>query len=184
MGDSKGTISGDAALRSVGVAAEDDGPSLFHHQSAFELVPMLSYHAKKELRTRAKEIERNKATSENDDNNEAEEIHELDELRRSADNETAQNKTVEDERRGEVVNYGDVLQLRHRDSNLFLKMRSKRALLDKECKDVRLADGSPSSYFRVSPKFKTRSMGTPVGLPLPEGSVSLHSNDASLRSLS
>ena len=58
VGTSAGTMIGDTALGRVGVqvAARGGAPSLQQHECAFEICPMLSYHAMKELRREMKEV--------------------------------------------------------------------------------------------------------------------------------
>lgn len=209
-----GIMIGDSALGRVGVQQprKDDAPSLQQHECVFEICPMLSYRAKKDLIREQNELDKradeagalssipedkskskdqgstatshstlgsirnalsngfgvvgpamtgsDSDSSDEEDNEDAGD--QLEELTRSAENEVRQNNVTLKERLGEIVQYGDVVQLRHVESDLFLKMRSKRAPLDKECKSVVLAEGSLSSYFRLKPRFKTRSLGTPV----------------------
>ena len=172
VGTSAGTMIGDTALGRVGVqvAARGGAPSLQQHECAFEICPMLSYHAMKELRREMKEVALAAASNagkgndygDKDGDGADSDAMKIEEVRKSMRNEAEQNALALNERRGEIVNYGDIVQLRHCHSDLYLKMRGKRAALDKDCKSVSLASGSLSSYFRLSPRFKTRSMGTPV----------------------
>ena len=138
--------------------------SLRYSQAVFKIWPMLSYRAIKELNRHTQEIDTaalsRGGSTEGKEAKDEEEV--LEGLRYTAQNERRQNEQAPIRERGLVVKYGDVVQLQHVESGLFMKMRGKTALLDKQCKGVALADGSTSSYFIIMPRYKNRSIGSPI----------------------
>jgi hypothetical protein len=63
---------------------------------------------------------------------------------------------------GAAVKYGDVVQLEHRTSQLFLALFKDPAPVNSSCRMVSLDHGSAACHFRVLPRFKVRSLGSPV----------------------
>ena len=86
----------------------------------------------------------------------------LKELHRSEQNESRQNTLAPLEQRGSVLNYGDVVQLLHVHSDLYVKLLERTAYLDKDCLALALGKGGEDCYFQLKPRFKTRSVGSPV----------------------
>ncbi len=60
------------------------------------------------------------------------------------------------------IKYGDIVQLQHLGTGMFVSMKKKPALLNSNNRKVVLNNGSLASHFRVLPRFKVRSEGTPV----------------------
>ena len=77
--------------------------------------------------------------------------------------ETSMNAKVNARRTGEVVTYGEEMQLLHYDSKSFLEGSKNCAEIDKSCNMVRLNDqGSKGVCFIVLPRYKYRNEGQPV----------------------
>jgi hypothetical protein len=62
----------------------------------------------------------------------------------------------------EALRYGDVVQLQHLDSGLFVAMHQTPAPLNPNCRKVTLREGSLSAQFCILPRFKVRSIGSLV----------------------
>ena len=60
------------------------------------------------------------------------------------------------------VKYGDVVQLEHRKSELFVAMHKTPGQVNPSSKRVSLKKGSAASHFRIMPRFKVRSIGSAV----------------------
>ena len=64
---------------------------------------------------------------------------------------------------GEVVSYGDEIQLLHYDSSSFLEGGKQCAELDRSCYIIRLSSqGNKSVYFTIEPRYKYRNEGQSV----------------------
>jgi len=80
-------------------------------------------------------------------------------------NESAQNEEALGKRHrglGLPIKYGDVVQLEHRKSRLFLGMHKTPAPVNSNHRKVSLKPGSYAAHFRILPRFKVRSMGSLV----------------------
>ena len=55
--------------------------------------------------------------------------------------------------------YGDIVQLEHRKSELFVALHKTPAPVNSSCKKVALKPGSFAAQFRIAPRFKSRSLG-------------------------
>jgi hypothetical protein len=62
----------------------------------------------------------------------------------------------------EAIRYGDVVQLQHVNSGLFLAVHKTPAAQNPNCRKVSLKAGSLAVHFKLLPKFKVRSVGSPV----------------------
>jgi hypothetical protein len=62
----------------------------------------------------------------------------------------------------ELIKFGDVIQLQHVSSGLFLATHKTPAPLNPNCRRVSLKHGSMASNFRILPRFKVRSVGSLV----------------------
>ena len=60
------------------------------------------------------------------------------------------------------IRYGDLVQLQHLSSGLFVAMHKTPAPLNPNCRRVSLKAGSLAAHFRITPRFKVRSMGSLV----------------------
>jgi hypothetical protein len=70
------------------------------------------------------------------------------------------NKKIFDRRRGELVTYGDELQMLHYDSKSFLEGSKNCSEIDKSCNMVKLnSQGSKMVCFVVEPRYKYRNPG-------------------------
>lgn len=77
--------------------------------------------------------------------------------------ETNLNRKIFERRRGELVQYGDELQMLHYDSNSFLEGSKNCSEIDKSCNMVKLnSQGSKMVCFVVEPRYKYRNEGQPV----------------------
>ena len=74
------------------------------------------------------------------------------------------NKDVARDRKGDVVRYGQVIQLRHNKSGKWLKVNTKDVgEIEKDCLATHLGkSGNPSCWFSVMPRYKSRSEGAAV----------------------
>lgn len=87
----------------------------------------------------------------------------MSQLNKKLSEETSQNKKSFERRRGELVCYGDEIQLLHYDSKSFLEGSKNCAELDKSCNLVKLNNqGSKCVFFVVEPRYKYRNEGQPV----------------------
>lgn len=64
--------------------------------------------------------------------------------------------------RKEALRYGQVIQLLHVKSNLFITCHHSAALKDASCRKVSLREGALSAQFQVSPCFKAQTEGSVV----------------------
>jgi hypothetical protein len=72
---------------------------------------------------------------------------------------------MEDLRRGggKFLKYGDIVQLEHLPSGLFVTAHEGAARVDPHCRHVSLeGDGSYAAHFRILPRYKMRTVGSPV----------------------
>ena len=86
-------------------------------------------------------------------------------MRARAKNESAQNEEALGKLHrglGLPIKYGDVVQLKHRKSRLFLGMHKIPAPVNSNHRKVSLKPGSYAAHFRILPRFKVRSMGSLV----------------------
>eukprot|EP00347_Sterkiella_histriomuscorum_P021853 403332539 len=73
------------------------------------------------------------------------------------------NVKILDRRMGEIVTYGQEIQLLHCDSETFITAKKMCADVDKSCNKVELSDhGSSSIYFKVMPRYKYRQEGEKI----------------------
>ena len=61
-----------------------------------------------------------------------------------------------------VLYYGNVVQLQHVSSGLFLACGQEAALKDINCRSIKITAGSSACYFRIKPKLAYRREGTVV----------------------
>lgn len=76
-----------------------------------------------------------------------------------AEKEAERNEEDLKKSRGSMLLYGQIIQLQHVETGLFLAARSSVAKLDKNCLALYLDEGASSCYFRVSPRYKVRTEG-------------------------
>lgn len=73
------------------------------------------------------------------------------------------NSKILERRMGEIVTYGQEIQLLHCDSQTFISAKKMCADIDKSCNKVELQDhGSSSIYFKVMPRYKYRQEGEKI----------------------
>ena len=73
------------------------------------------------------------------------------------------NAKILERRKGEIVTYGQEIQLLHCDSETFITSKKMCAEVDKSCNKVELSDhGSSSIYFKVMPRYKYRQEGEKI----------------------
>ncbi|KAK3288715.1 hypothetical protein CYMTET_3820 [Cymbomonas tetramitiformis] len=66
---------------------------------------------------------------------------------------------------GNIVNYGDVIQLRHLGTGEYVTIKKERAEQDRQCMRVVLQkDGDEGSWLQVMPAYRGKSEGDPVML--------------------
>ena len=184
-----GLLIGDCALSRLGIEEKNNdrvesstkSTNLHHEVCVFKLLPMLSYRARQEFEAKREEMREreqlrvqrersNGETSGAEDESDADidrpldeyEFQLLKELELSEQNEEKSNDRAPIEQNGSVLHYGDVVQLLHVHSNLFVKFLDKAAALDRDCNAVELGKGGEDCYFVLKPRFKTRSVGSPV----------------------
>ena len=63
---------------------------------------------------------------------------------------------------GHGLKYGDVIQLEHPRSGKFLRMHEDPASVNSSCRKADFGPGQLGAHLRVLPRFKVRTMGTPV----------------------
>lgn len=84
-------------------------------------------------------------------------------LNKKLQEEVSMNKKIFDRRRGELVSYGDELQMLHFDSKSFLEGSKNCSEIDKSCNMVKLnQQGSKMVVFVVEPRYKYRNEGQSV----------------------
>ena len=168
-----GFLTGDMVLRSCGIELipekGDSRPlpqtSLEFSSNVFAIVPMLAYRARGELRKFNKRVEALRA---NDEDGAADAKKDRKQKKvlftRNAGEEESNAETLSHvlAGAGDVIKYGDVVQLLHVNTGLFVKLSKKTALIDKDNRLVCLRSGSPGVYLKLLPRFKTRALGTPV----------------------
>lgn len=151
---------GDAALRNLKVEVNGETASRCFDDCVFRIVSKLNYRAKTDVHRVLK------ASQFSDDPEAAAAALGLDEARRRADVEAAQNedalRVLRAEGSGIPLLYGDVIQLEHRKSKLFLASHKTPALMNTSTRKVTLKAGSAAAHLRVLPRFKARSIGSPV----------------------
>jgi hypothetical protein len=62
----------------------------------------------------------------------------------------------------EAIRYGDVVQLQHVRSGLFMAVHKTPAPSDPNCRKVSLKAGSRAAHLKILPKYKVRSIGSLV----------------------
>ena len=153
---------GDPSLRNVAVQrdAEDASPPGNYDNCVFRLCSKFSYRARGELKTVEKEIRaaKNQAKMRRALN--------LDLAKQRAANEAAQNAELLGKLQrcegGAPVKYGDVVQLQHLSSGLFLGLHKTPAFVNPNARRVSLKRGATAGQFRIMPRFKVRSVGSVV----------------------
>ena len=60
------------------------------------------------------------------------------------------------------IHYGDIVQLEHTVSKLFIEMKNHAAAVNGNNRRVALSQGSQGAYFKVLPCYKIRSIGSAV----------------------
>jgi hypothetical protein len=61
--------------------------------------------------------------------------------------------------KGTQLLYGQIIQLKHVATGMFLASRSSVAKVDKNCLALYLEKGASNAYFRISPRYKVRAEG-------------------------
>jgi hypothetical protein len=164
----RGTVLGDCSLKTVGVQLDDLNssgyvPSLRFGDGAFRLCSRFNYRSKVEVSKINKSIRQstNPEVTERELN--------LSLAKKRMASEAVQNaELLERLVRGspddssESVRYGDVVQLQHVNSGLFLAVHKTPAPLNPTCRKVSLKAGSLAAHFKILPKYKVRSIGSLV----------------------
>jgi len=84
-------------------------------------------------------------------------------LQKKLKEEVENNQKICERRKGEVVCYGNELQLQHYDSKSFLEGTKNCADIDKSCNMIKLnPQGSKFVCFIVEPRYKYRNTGMAV----------------------
>jgi hypothetical protein len=124
----------------------------------FQVVPRMQYDAFKEYQQFKKTLEKaGKANASHADK------IKMGQLNKKLQEEILVNKKIFDRRTGEVVQYGEEIQLQHYDSKSFLEGSKNCSEVDKSCNMVKLnPQGSKKVVFRVEPRYRYRNEGQPV----------------------
>lgn len=131
----------------------------------FQVMPRMNYDAFKEYSTFKKIFDKNsglgvpgaKSTVTQQDK------IKMGNLSKKLQEEVSMNKKILDRRRGELVTYGDELQLFHYDSKSFLEGSKNCSEIDKSCNMIKLnSQGSKMVCFVVEPRYKYRNEGQSV----------------------
>jgi hypothetical protein len=155
----KGHVIGSMTERNVAVEAEDQTARVTRRfdDCVFRLCSKLNYRAQTELNKLVKAISKDPSMTKKSVN--------LEQVRMRVNNEKAQNDDIlEKQYKGEgfPIKYGDVVQLEHHKSQLFLAMHKTPAPVNSNCRKVSLKSGSFAAHFRILPRFKVRSIGSLV----------------------
>ena len=133
----------------------------------FQIVPKLSYNNVREL----KRLEMGAGSTVRRANTalvaftppEKEEFEKLVNLSHSVDAEDKSNDRTLLLKSGELLRYGEEVQLRHVASHYYLQYAAEPAEQDQTCSKAYLSpEGSASVYFRVDSRFKLKQWGDPV----------------------
>mmetsp|Transcript_2615 Transcript_2615/g.3205 ORF Transcript_2615/g.3205 Transcript_2615/m.3205 type:complete len:705 (+) Transcript_2615:139-2253(+) len=161
-GGTRGYTLGDPSLRSVGIKPEDMTNSMNPRfiDGVFRICTGLNYRARTEGRKMRKAIKQAGDSSEYKS-----EYNPKLAKRRESLEESQNAEHVEQLSRGEgaeLIKFGDVIQLQHVSSQLFLATHKTPAPLNPNCRRVSLKHGSLACNFRILPRFKVRSIGSLV----------------------
>ena len=152
-----GYLNGDPVLRRCGVELEPrEGdsrhlltPSLDFRNNVFAILPMMMYRAEGELR----KFER----KEHDEM--SKELLEARAKKESEDNAEMVASCLSCDGSANTIKFGDVVQLLHIETDLYVNLHRKAAQVDKDCHLVDLCGGSAACYFKITPLYKTRAEG-------------------------
>ena len=140
-----------------------DAPLNLQH-AVFRLVPMLTYNSRIDLKSplksqrRAKNIE----VTENNHSLDLEAAHEREHTRNQDQREEVVQGKQRAFYRGRVIRYGDVVQLQHVTSGLFITAHKHPADLDPNSRKLALKKGSAAAHFMIRRTQMTRSEGAPI----------------------
>ena len=156
-----GTVLGNCSLKTVGVQVDDVLPSLRFTDGLFRLCSRFHYRSKAEVSRINKVVNQsdNQAVARKELNLEFEEQRMAAE---SAENAKLLERLVQSDSPQEPIRYGDVVQLQHVNSGMFLAVHKTPAPLDPNCRKVSLKPGSLAAHLKILPKYKVRSLGSIV----------------------
>jgi len=86
---------------------------------------------------------------------------EMQNMKVQADHERSRNK-AEVAKMGQVLLYGDVIQLLHVVTGQYLAAKSTAARINRDCLGLQLTHGASAAYFRTLPRYKVRKEGGSV----------------------
>jgi len=164
----RGTVLGDCSLKTVGVQLDDPSsseyvPPLRFGDGAFRLCSRFNYRSKVEV------SKINKAIRQSNDRDATRRQLNLPLATKRMASEAVQNAELLErlvrcspDDPSEPIRYGDVVQLQHVNSGLFLAMHKTPAPLNPTCRKVSLKGGSLAAHFKILPKYKVRSIGSLV----------------------
>jgi hypothetical protein len=157
--DIEGVVFGDMNLRHLGLETNwrkvSSGKAPFgswrFQNCIFRVCPKLTYRSKVELMS----LEREQGTINATKDNEGKEIKLA---RDRADIEKKQNlrllEHLQQGRSNKIIKYGDVIQLEHVSSGLFVTAHESAAPVNPHCRRVSLeAEGSNAAHFRILPRW-------------------------------
>eukprot|EP01031_Cornospumella_fuschlensis_P043163 gene43163-52757_t len=145
-------------LSAEGILAEDlyvSQDMLFFEEHVFQLYVQRQYSATNELEDLLKR---------DSEETVLQDASHMEALVKGKDNETSLNKTVMKNKTGNVICFGDTIQLLHVKSNKFVTVEPTDLARDeRENMRVRLThDGSVLSWLKVMPRFKINREGEPL----------------------
>jgi hypothetical protein len=160
--------------RPMSLSSSPPGSSGSHHQvtrrfddCVFRICPKLNYRAQTELNRIQKAARHTMGPEEEGEEKASALMAGLEKARARAQNERAHNDEALAKLHslgvaGVSLKYGDVIQLEHHKSQLFLAMHKTPAPVNSNCRKVSLKAGSYAAHFRILPRFKVRSIGSLV----------------------
>ena len=183
-----GYLNGDLTLRRCGVqmVPEENNErglpttSLHFGENVFAILPMMSYRGRAEVRKFNKNALKQKKNSvlESGDakaaGNDTDNIDESKKAKKRKEKKILDDRAKKEEEdnaellastlagEGGVIKYGDIVQLLQMETELYVKLHKKTALMDKDCRLITLRHGSPGCHFKLMPLYKTRAIGSPV----------------------
>ena len=151
----KGALLGDMGLKNAVVEEEvEASDTRFFDDAVFRIVPKLNYRARSELHKTKKLV----LQADEEDRERTKEDLGFALCLKRAKNEAEQNAEslarLEEGLSAAPIKYGDVVQLQHRKSGLFMAVHKGVAAVNPNCRRVSLKEGSNAAQFVIEPRFK------------------------------
>ncbi|KAL6045107.1 Inositol 1,4,5-trisphosphate receptor type 1 [Balamuthia mandrillaris] len=134
----------------------------------FEVYPGFKYDAQNALNAKLESLNRGRASIKRKEDVKASDLDDIEielmELKKSEEDEAAENMNEYRQTAAQPIFYGQTIQLLHKTSNKFVTVTVKQiADIEKHCLRVGLDQtGNEGSYFTILPRFKIRSEGEMV----------------------